>query len=110
LLRLLQHEPLLLIVGIAEVLRISLIIRDLGDLQKYGLLETDWVYCPGQAPILIPTTSGAAAASSENALFYVPSQRAKEAIASLLLIPALAIPDAVLRLTSPPELKATMAL
>jgi alcohol dehydrogenase len=83
---------------------VAMLLKNEGTVEDYlgiGLVKQ------GSVPnILLPTTAGTGAEVTPNALFYVPSRRAKEAIVSPLIVTPVAMVDPALTLSAPPSITA----
>jgi alcohol dehydrogenase len=87
---------------------VAMLLRNPGGIEDY--LGADRVAQRGVPLILLPTTSGTGAESTHNALFYAPARRAKEAVISPLIVPALAIIDPALTVSLPPAVTAATGM
>lgn len=87
---------------------VAVLLTNEGDPDDF--LGSERVTQRGVPTILAPTTAGTGAEITPNALFYVPSRRAKEAIVSRKIIPDVAIIDPMLTLSCPPALTAATGM
>ncbi len=87
---------------------VAMLLKNEGTVEDY--LGTGLVKHGGVPNILLPTTAGTGAEVTPNALFYVPSRRAKEAIVSPLIVTPVAMVDPVLTLSVPPSITAATGM
>ena len=87
---------------------VAMLLKNEGTVEDY--LGNDLVQRRGVPTILMPTTAGTGSEITPNALFYVPSRRAKEAVVSLLIVTPVAMVDPVLTLSVPPSVTAATGM
>lgn len=87
---------------------VAMLLKNEGTVEDY--LGNDLVQRRGVPTILMPTTAGTGSEITPNALFYVPSRRAKEAVISPLIVTPVAMVDPVLTLSVPPSVTAATGM
>jgi alcohol dehydrogenase class IV len=87
---------------------IAMLLKNEGAVEGY--LGNDLVKRRGVPTILMPTTAGTGSEITPNALFYVPSRRAKEAVISPLIVTPVAMVDPALTLSVPPSVTAATGM
>jgi alcohol dehydrogenase class IV len=87
---------------------VAMLLKNEGTVEDY--LGTGLVNQRGVPNVLLPTTAGTGAEVTPNALFYVPTRRAKEAIVSPLIVTSVAMVDPVLTLSLPPSITAATGM
>ncbi len=87
---------------------VAMLLKNPGEVEDY--LGNDLVQRRSVPTILLPTTAGTGSEITRNALFYVPSRRAKEAVVSLLIVTPVAMVDPVLTLSVPPSVTAATGM
>jgi len=87
---------------------VAMLLKNEGAVEDY--LGNELVQRRGVPTILMPTTAGTGSEITPNALFYVPSRRAKEAVISPLIVTPVAMVDPVLTLSVPPSVTAATGM
>ncbi len=87
---------------------VAMLLKNEGTVEDY--LGNDLVQRQGVPTILMPTTAGTGSEITPNALFYVPSRRAKEAVISPLIVTPVAMVDPGLTLSVPPSVTAATGM
>lgn len=86
----------------------SVLVRNVGRIKDYMGVEK--VPGPGIPTVIIPTTAGTGAEVTMNAIFAINEEKVKKGVVSRYLMPAVAIVDPAMTVTSPPAVTAATGI
>lgn len=86
----------------------SVLARNTGRIKDYMGVEK--IPGPGIPTVIIPTTAGTGAEVTMNAIFAISDEKVKKGVVSRYLMPAVAIVDPVMTVTSPPAVTAATGI